>query len=138
MWLAQHGWDVTLVDISPTALELAEQWARDLGLTITTQCLDLESAEPAGGPWDLVVIAHYLNRAQLSRIGRLITPGGHLVMTHPTVENLARHDRPPRSYLLEPGELTSLLVGLEVVSCFEGWTSEERHESQVLARLPDR
>ena len=29
VWLAQQGWDVTAVDISPTALGLAERFAAD-------------------------------------------------------------------------------------------------------------
>ena len=82
------------------------------------------------------MIAHYLNRPLLVRIEDLLRPGGYLVMAHPTIHNLERHDRPPRNHLLGPGELPGLIPGLEIVFEFEGWTDEERHEAQVVARRP--
>jgi len=136
IWLAAHGWTVTLVDVSPTALDLASIAAAEAGVELETQAVDLDDAAPVGGPWDLVVIAHYLNRELLERVATMVRPGGHLVVTHPTIHNLERNERPPKDHLLQPGELPGLLAGLHVVAQFEGWTPEDRHEAQIVARRP--
>ncbi len=136
LWLAGRGWATTLVDIAPRALETAARQAAQAGLTLTTMQQDLDEGTVTAGPVDLVVIHHYLNRRLLSQISSVLVPGGLLVMAHPTVINLERHDRPGRRYLLEPGELPGLLAGLEAESFFEGWTAQGRHEAQVVARRP--
>jgi len=133
LWLAAQGWATTLVDIAPTALEMAAGQAAMAGLGIDTAQHDLDDGLPAVDAVDLVVIHHYLNRVLLGQVGSLLVPGGHLVMAHPTVANLERNDRPGRRYLLEPDELPSLLGELEVVTHFEGWTAQSRHEAQLVA-----
>lgn len=135
LWLADSGWDTTLVDISPTATTIALAAAARLGVSLSTEVKDLDNADPAGGPWDLVVIHHYLNRGLLGRVHRLLRPGGKLVACHPTLHNLDRNSRPTARFLLEPGEMSTLLDGLEIVTYFEGWTNQGRHEAQVVAGL---
>lgn len=136
LWLAAQGWATTLVDIAPTALEVASALAAEAGLALPTVLQDLDHTGPVGGPVDLVVIHHYLNRRLLAEVSAWLVPGGHLVMAHPTVTNLERNDRPSRAYLLERGELPGLLAGLAVVSYFEGWTDQGRHEAQLVAKRP--
>ncbi len=133
VYLASQGWDVTLVDIAPTAVRLAAERAEAAGCSIRTQCLDLDAQLPRGGPWDLVVIHRYLNRGLLAALPHLLIPGGRLVMSQLTVENRDPDDAAPL-YLLRPGELAQLLTHLEIESYFEGWTDDDRHEAQVVAR----
>ncbi len=136
LWLAAQGWATTLIDIAPSALEVAAALAKESGLAISTAEHDLDAGMPSTGPFDLAVIHHYLNRRLLSEVESILAPGGHLVMAHPTLINLERHDRPSRRYLLEPGELPSLLSSLEIASYFEGWTTQGRHEARVVAWRP--
>ena len=58
------------------------------------------------------------------------------VVTHPTRRNLQRHARPPAQYLLEDGELLSLIEELEVLQHEEGWLADGRHDALVVARRP--
>ncbi len=129
-WLAGRGLDVTLADISPIALDRVSR----LGLAIRTVEIDLEEDPIPAGPWNLVLVSRFLHRPLYRAIADRLAPGGLAVVIHPTTTNLARHDRPPRRYLLEPGELPGLLPGLEPLRYDEGWTEDGRHEARFLGR----
>jgi 2-polyprenyl-3-methyl-5-hydroxy-6-metoxy-1,4-benzoquinol methylase len=134
LWLAERGWEAKLVDISPAALEIAATAASRKGLRLTTEIVDLDDADPSGGPWDLVVIHHYLNRDLLGRVHRLVRAGGTLIVCHQTRANLERNPRPSAEFLLAPGELVELLSRFELSTAFEGWTPQGRHEARVVGQ----
>jgi len=136
LWVAERGWDATLVDISPTAVAEAAATASRRGLRLATEVVDLDETDPSGGPWDLVMIHHYLNRTLLGRAHELLRPGGTLVVCHQTLINLERSPRPGARFLLEPKELATLLSHLQLSTYFEGWTEQGRHEAQAVASLP--
>lgn len=91
VWLAEQGWTVTAVDISPTAVARGRAAARARGLEdgqITWIAADLGSWAPSGS-FELVTASFLHSTVELARIEILrtaaaaITPGGHLVMvTH--------------------------------------------------------
>lgn len=134
IWLALLGWDVTLVDVSAVALELARCDAEAAELSLATVCADLDEAPFPPGPWDLAVVHHYLNRSLFPRVAGALATGGLLVFAQPTIENLRRNDRPGPGHSLGVGEAVTLVSGLDTLSSFEGWTHEGRHEAQVIAR----
>lgn len=138
LWLASRGWEVTLVDVSQVGVALARQRARDAGDVLTAEVRDLATAPLPPGPFDLVVVVAFLDRAVLDQVPQVLAPGGRLLFVQPTVTNLERHDRPPRRFLLEPGEAAAIAdgLGLEVEVCDEGWSSDGRHEARLLARRP--
>ena len=72
IWLAQRGWHVTAVDVSPVALERAAQHARTAGVTdgITFAHRDLDGTFPAGS-FDLVA-AHYLHSPERQLHGQML------------------------------------------------------------------
>lgn len=87
MWLAEHGWQVVGVDISPTALERAAVDAAERGVAdrISFERHDLSESLPAG-PFDLVS-ASFLqsplpwDRARLlRRAAEVVDHGGRLVI----------------------------------------------------------
>jgi SAM-dependent methyltransferase len=134
VWLARRGLEVTLADLSPVALELAEEAALQAGTTIRTLEVDLEREPLPSGSWDLVLCVRFLWRPRFAEIPQALSPGGLLMVVHPTRSNLLRHERPGLHHLLEDGELPSLVRGLEIVHFFEGWTDEGHHEARLLAR----
>lgn len=134
IWLAKRGLRVTLVDVSPVGLSLAEKRAREAGVTIETIRRDLEDEPLPEGPWDVILQSHYLERALFRQYPQILAPHGLLVVEHPTRSNLERHTKPGAAFLLEDGELPSLCAGLSIVSYEEGWTKEGRHEARCLAR----
>ncbi|MBN8232629.1 class I SAM-dependent methyltransferase [Corallococcus macrosporus] len=133
-WLAQRGLAVTLVDISDVALAQAEVLARDAGVSLTRLRLDLETEALPPGPFDLVVCLNYLWRPLFAAVPRLLAPGGLFVFAQPTRSNLQRHPHPSARFLLEDGELPTLLQGLQFLSFTEDWTDAGRHEARLLAR----
>jgi SAM-dependent methyltransferase len=135
IWLAQRGLDVTLVDISREALALARAAAGELPLSLI--CADLEAEPLPAGPFDLIISFNFLRRDLFEAFPASLAPGGLLVYLQPTRSNLQRHARPPAAFLLEDGELPTLVRGLETIRYEEGWFSdgdEPRHEARLVAR----
>ncbi len=136
IWLARRGLDVLLADVSPVGLAIAADAAASSGVTLATLAIDLEQAPPPTGPFDLVLVFHYLDRELYRRLPATLAPGGLLVVVHPTRKNLERHPKPSARFLLEEGELPALVQGLETVRYEEGWLGEGRHEARLVARRP--
>ena len=134
LWLSRRGLDTTVADISPVALALAGARARSEGLLLRTLAIDLEEERVPEGPWGLILCVDFLWRPLFDAIPRALAPGGLLVVAHPTVVNLERHERPSRSYLLLEGELPRLIPDLAILHHEEAWTPEGRHEARLLAR----
>ncbi len=138
LWLAARGLDVTLVDVAEAGLAIAQHRAREQQLSIATQALDLSRNPLPRGPWDLVTCFCYLQRSLFGPVFEELAPGGLLVMLHPTLTNLQRHARPPRRFLLAPGELGELAnkCGLQIIQLSEDWSEQGRHEARLRAQKP--
>lgn len=141
LWLARRGFAVTLADISSVALEHAAASASAAGLALSTVEIDLDDAfdddldDALDRTWDVVIVFHFLNRRLLARVSDLLAPGGVLLFCQPTIRNLEAHERPSRRFLLDEGELASLLdPALEIIALDEDWSSEGRHEARLVAR----
>ena len=134
LWLVRRGLDVTLADVSPVALALAQERAATEGLKLATLPLDLVAEPLPDGPWDLIICFHFLHRPLFSVFPGALAPGGLLVYAHPTRTNLTRFSRPGPDYLLDDNELPRLVTGLEIVHHEEGWLGEGRHEAVLVAR----
>src|SRR5262249_45023540 len=133
IWLAGRGLEVTLADVSPVALDLAERAAVAAGVTLRRLEIDLESALFPAGPFDVIVSLHLLCRPLFRAFPKALAAGGLLVYLQPTRTNLERNPHPSAQYLLEPGELPRLVSELAVVHYEEGWF-DDRHEARLVAR----
>ena len=97
IWLASHGWRVTAVDISATALAAADERAAASGVGEHIKWVeaDLRSWSP-DAPFDLVM-THYAHSAMpqlefYDRISRWVAPGGTLLIVgHLPVAGPAEH-----------------------------------------------
>lgn len=136
LWLAGVGYEVTLVDISAVALEIAQSEAAKTGLALEIVCADLEVDPFPVGPWDVILSYHYLQRPLMERFAMELSDCGVLLMVQPTRRNLERHEKPSARFLLAERELFELAQrgGLEVVSYGEEWSPEGRHEARLVAR----
>ena len=126
-WLADRGWEVTLVDFSSVALDSIGDDR------IATVEADLESELFPQGPWDLALIVHFLDRELFPTIIAQLSQDGLLAFAIATERNLERHDRPALPYLLAPGEAPDLVAGMRMLYYAEGWSVEGRHEARVVA-----
>jgi SAM-dependent methyltransferase len=138
LWLAQREWDVTLVDVADVALDRARDRAGRLGVAIHTEQVDLERESPPAGPWDLIIVSHYLHRPLLAQLPARLRPNGVVVIGIATRTNLERHPKPSARFLLDEGELPQLLPGIRVIRHVENWSPWGVHESRLVAgRSPD-
>ncbi len=132
-WLAQRGLDVTLIEVSDVALDLAAERAKQLGVEIATLLLDLEEEAIPGDPWDLVLLRNYLQRDLFGKIAKGLAPGGVLVAALATRTNLERNANPRAEFLVDLGELRTLTGDLSVLYYSEEWSDEGRHEARLVA-----
>lgn len=139
IWLAQQGFDVTLADVSPVGLQVARERAAAAGVTINTIEHDLEQQGLPEDPWDLIVSICFLWKPTPLLIHDALAPGGVFVMIQPTTTNLERHEKPPRDFLLQPGELSNRFTpadcaehGLKLCHLAEGWTADDLHDAVLV------
>lgn len=139
IWLAQQGFDVTLADVSSVGLQVARERAAAAGVKITTLEYDLEEQGLPAGPWDLIFSICYLWRPEPRELAAALNPHGVFIMIQPTTINLTRHDKPPRDFLLQPGELQTFADKLAddvltVCHYSEGWSLDDRHDAVLVLR----
>lgn len=136
IWLAQQGHDVTIADISAAGLDFARRAAAGAGVEVATVRMDFDTDPIPAGPWDVIVDFHFVKRHLFPVFLEVLRPGGLLVFVRATVRNLERNERPRRPHLLDEGEGWDLLAGYELLIAREGWSVEDRHEFEALARAP--
>jgi tellurite methyltransferase len=141
IWLADRGFDVTLLDVSDVAVEGARAAAAEVGATLTAVRTEVTPDTVPDGPFDVVVVHHFLDRPVWARLPATLAEGGVLFVCQPTERNLERHPRPSRRWLLAASEMAAFASaarsadpGLEIVEVGEGWTDEERHEARLVVR----
>lgn len=133
LWLAQQGWDVTLIDISETGVELARQKAGPLAPHIHCVVDDLTQFRASQTQFDVVMGFYYLDRRIFPEIVRVLPPGGLLLYKTYTLEQLKLASGPKdASRLLEAGELSRLVAGLRVL--WERETVSEKATAEIVAR----
>jgi SAM-dependent methyltransferase len=98
LWLAERGWQSTLVDFSQVALDRAQQLAADrLGDRtdrLTVICADLTTYAPPAGSYDLVLVVYLhltapILAAVLQAAAAAVAPGGHLFVVGHHSDNLS-------------------------------------------------
>jgi 2-polyprenyl-3-methyl-5-hydroxy-6-metoxy-1,4-benzoquinol methylase len=96
-FLAARGWAVRGIDVSQTALEMAQQNAGQRGLNVQFDAADICSMPEQADRYDLVIDGHCLHclvrdehrREALAAIGRLLKPEGlfliETMISHPAL-----------------------------------------------------
>lgn len=111
VWLAQRGFTVTALDLSPTALERARDKARQAGVEVRFLQADLKAGWPEGEPIvqaDLVFdrgTYHILRREDLDAWRRIVAdatrPGSQLVVLTGNANDPSELPGPPRVHAHE-------------------------------------
>jgi rhodanese-related sulfurtransferase len=145
--LSAAGLSVRAVDRDAEAIGELKAAARRLGFRVETEIKDLEtgSADLGDEVYDIVLVVSYLHRPLFPVLTRALRKGGWLLYetyttaqpnTTPVAAVQAARGKPTSAaYLLEPGELPTLVAPLEVVRQREG-EFEGRMVSAVAARKP--
>lgn len=133
IWLAKQGWEVTLIDISDTAIEQAQQNAGPLAPHIHSVVDDLTRFKASQTQFDLLVVFFFLERRIIPEILKSIRPGGTLIYkTHTIAQaNLENGPKNP-SHLLQRDELPQLFTGLRVLHYRE--VIDKKATAELVAR----
>lgn len=115
VFLAERGWDVTALDISPVGLDKARRLAEKHHVSITTRVVDLEGFQLPENAYDVIVMTYYLQRDLFPQIARALRPGGMAVIETYTRAHRRYHPEFREAYLLEPDELLGALPGLTIL-----------------------
>jgi len=122
LWLAESGFAVTGLDLSPVAIDQARARASELGLDATFESVDLLSWEPDGQEWDLVVLAYIhlpeqMRRAVHTAAQRAVAPGGRIVVIAHHLDNLGEGTGGPQrpDWLFTEEQLADDFSGLDIV-----------------------
>ena len=138
IWLAEQGWTVDAVDISPVGLALAAETAHRRNVRVQWLPADLEdeSWRPPRETYDLIVVFRFLDRVHLPRlINECLAPGGILVYETFASGQLSRPDNHLRNpaFALQPRELAQLYRELTPLE-YEEVDLADRSVARLLAR----
>ncbi|MDH5190335.1 MAG: class I SAM-dependent methyltransferase [Gammaproteobacteria bacterium] len=139
--LAQNNLNVTAWDISEIAIDKLNQFAVKQNLNINAQARNIESCPPEKNSFDVIVVAHFLERSLIQQIIDALKPGG--LLFYQTFTQARTSDRGPDSvqFRLAENELLSLFSGLStLVYREEGITGDTsagfRDEAMLIAKKP--
>jgi 2-polyprenyl-3-methyl-5-hydroxy-6-metoxy-1,4-benzoquinol methylase len=136
--LAQAGFDVTAIDIAPTALARARAEADRVRVSVDWQCADLADLRLPVAHYDLIVNIHFVNRDLIAQFADALRPGGYVMF-----EQHLRWPTPvagPGSdhFRLRPGELRHLLWQFDHTHYAEGLHAQVGGSPLALGRAVAR
>jgi len=137
LYLAEKGWNVTAVDGSAAAIEIARRRAAERGFALRTEVADLTAAsfDLPQNAFDLIVIAYYLQRDLFARVQAAVRPGGLVLAIAHTPEAGASWSYKRAA----PGELRGFFTGWEILHDYEGPSRDPAHHrpvAEIVARRP--
>jgi thioredoxin reductase/2-polyprenyl-3-methyl-5-hydroxy-6-metoxy-1,4-benzoquinol methylase len=144
IWLAARGWQVTAVDLSPTALERAAGHAAAAGAGVASRVewlrADVTAGMPDGKTYDLVT-SHFLHvhgdqrRELFTRLATAVAPGGTLILVghdNSDLETAARRPHAPDMFFTGEEVAASLDPGAwEVLVAEARPRPAHAHEGEV-------
>ena len=140
LFLARNGFDVTGVDISTVGLERAQASARTTGLNVDWQHRDLDEPFITSERFQAICLFRYVNRPLIRKLPELLAPDGLLIVEEHLAIDSSKVDVPiigPTNpeFLVRPGELASLLSGLNALHHAEGIVTDPDGRHAALARF---
>ncbi len=133
--LAKHGWQVTGIDFTPRAVQLARRKMRASGVTADVQVGDVTRLDGISGPFDFAFdlgCFHGIpSRTEyLTQLSRVLAPGGHWLM-------YAILKSEPGGVIpgVTPADLDLIgASGFELLSRQDGWNRRDQPSAWFLFR----
>lgn len=123
-FLARCGLQTQAWDISTTALQLLEKWARVQNCSIKTQQVDLTPTTLENAQFDVIVVSRFLDRTLLPGLVQALKPNGRLfyqTFLAPVQANAPQN----AEFYIRSGEFQSYWESDLVCDVYgEGWLSE--------------
>lgn len=114
LWLAERGFRVSAWDLSPVAIGRLAALPNEGGPVVDASVRDVIAEPPLPRTFDLILVAHFLDRGLAPAIAAALRPGG--VLFYQTFSREAVSDCGPSdpAYRLAPNELLRLFPDLIV------------------------
>ena len=136
IWLAERGWQVSLMDISDVGIQQAQENAKQTGVagSIVTETRDLNGKQDLGREqFDLVLVFFFLQRELFPALISALKPGGHLIYKTYTHEHKRFSGGPSHPmFLLQPNELLHAFQSMQVLHYHE--TVQAKGIAELVAR----
>jgi len=139
IFLANRGYQVDAIDLSPVVLEHVAHYSEKQGLSIKCMCRDIENEGLPGKQYDVIVVSYFLNRQLFPAILDSIKPNG--LLFYQTWSQLRIDESGPSNpdFRLQPGELLSLCAPLRPLYYRENGLQGDigqglRNEAQIIAQ----
>jgi tellurite methyltransferase len=129
VFLAERGFAVDAIDISEVALQAARDTAKEKGLTIKFEQVDVEHIALSDAAYDLIINFNFLERSLIPKMKSALKLGGHILFeTYLVDQHVLGHPKNP-AYLLGHNELLELFRDFRVLYYREGRFSEDGQEA---------
>ena len=116
VFLAQRGLQVEAWDISDVVVEKINAFANQANTKLTAKAHDLTSPPLASEQYDVIVVAHYLDRSIAAQIVKALRPGGMLFYQTFVKDVTPDYTGPGNpEFRLDPNELLRLFSPLRLV-----------------------
>jgi len=116
IFLAERGLDVDAWDISDAVVEKINVYANEHNLSINAEARDINAKPPLSEIYDVISVAHYLERSLVPLLIEALKPGGIVIYQTFTREVTPDYSGPPNlNFRLAENELLQLFSGLRVV-----------------------
>jgi SAM-dependent methyltransferase len=140
VFLAQAGWKVDAVDISPVGVRKARKLAKEAGVKINFIRADLDSYPIAKETYDLISVLYFWDRRLIPHIKRGLKKGGQILFETYTFETLFRGLEGPREakYLLKANELLELFRDFRVLFYREGVFREGGRKKAIASLIAQK
>lgn len=134
--LAEQGLDVVAWDLSTVAIERLKREATTRGLRIEAQVRDVCASPPEPGAFDVILVAHFLERDLSPALMDALRPGGLLFYQTFSREAVSDHGPSNPVFRLAANELLQLFAPL-LVRCYrdEGRTGDPSKGTRDVAQL---
>jgi tellurite methyltransferase len=138
MFLAQAGFNVDAIDISPAGLHKARQQAQSQGLNINWIEHDLDQAFQFDTDYDLIIVMWYVNLALITRLCDCLAAGGYLLCEEHLITDQDVIGPNSTNYRVAPGSLREAVSGLDIMLCEETIENGSDDERVASARVVGR
>jgi len=135
LFLAQAGFQVDAIDISPVGLERARSSAGELGLEVNWIEHDLDQSFDFASDYELILVMWFVNLGLVERLCDCLAPGGFLLCQEHLVTDEAVIGPGHNDYRVASGELRRAAAGLELLAYEELVEDTDEGERLASARL---
>jgi len=128
IFLAEKGYKVDAIDISPVVLRQLEAFANKQDLTINCIEKNIETTDLSRKKYDVIIVSYFLNRRLFPQIIKSLKPNG--LLFYQTWSKLSCEEKGPSNpnFRLDAGELLKLCASLRIIYYQENGSLGDIHQ----------